>query len=150
MVTFSPLNHCLWGLRHVFGLFTKFMRFNLPIYVSLHSIHVGLSLLIISCFNLSTPSFFLLLTNYAKHLWSAAAKFLAYRHLSWTVFHPLLWWIDQLYTNQREKYLRIVITTGKHFILLLMLPKWAFSLVFRLILHWREVSSARARKTTFA
>ena len=148
MVTFSPLNHYLWGLRHVFGLFTKCMRFNLAIYVSLHS--AGLSLLIISCFNLSTPSFFLLLTNYTKHLWSAASKFLAYRHLSWTVFPPLLWWIVQLYTGKREKYLRIVITTGKHFILLLMLPKWAFSLVFRLFSHWQEVSSARARKTNLA
>ena len=97
MVTFSPLNHCLWGLRHVFGLFAKFMPFNLAIYVSLHS--TGLSLLIISCLNLSTPSFFFLLTNDAKHLWSAASKFLAYRHLSWTAFPPLLWWIVQLYTE---------------------------------------------------
>ena len=31
-----------------------------------------------------------------------------------------------------------------------MLPKWAFSLVFRLFLHWQEVSSAKARKTTLA
>ena len=148
MVTFSPLNHCLWGLRHVFGLFAKFMRFNWAIYVSLHS--TRLSLLIISCFNLSTPSFFLLLTNYAKPLLSAASKFLAYRQLSWTVFPTLLWWIVQLYTEKREKYLRIVITTGKHLNLLLMFPKWAFSLVFRLFLHWLEVSSARARKTTLA
>ena len=113
---FSPLNYCLWGLRHLLGLFTKFMRFNVAIYVSLQT--AGLSLLVISCFNLSTPSFFPLLTSSAKHLWSAASKILAYKHLSCTVLPPILWWIVQLYTKQREKYLRIVITTGKHFILL--------------------------------
>ena len=43
-----------------------------------------------------------------------------------------------------------MITTGKYFIQCLLLPKWAFSLVFRLFLHWREVSSAKASKTTLA
>ena len=72
----------------------KCMRINLAIYVSLHS--AGLNLLIISCFNLLTPNFFLLLTSSANHLWSAASKILAYQHLSGTVFPPLLWWIVQL------------------------------------------------------
>ena len=91
------LSHCLWGLQHVFCLFTKFMRFNLALYVSLHS--TGIFLLIISCFNLSTPSFFPLLTSLAKHWWLAASKRLAYQDLSCTVFPPLLWWIVKLYTE---------------------------------------------------
>ena len=37
--------------------------------------NAGLSLLIISCFNLSTPSFFPLLTSSAKHLWSRHPKY---------------------------------------------------------------------------
>ena len=84
---------------HVYGPFEhpSVLLFCLAIYVSLHT--AGQSLLIISCFNLSTPSFFLFLTILAKNLWSAAFKIMAYRHLSCTVFPPLLWWIVQLYTK---------------------------------------------------
>ena len=97
MVTFSPLNRCLWGLQHVFGLFTKLKRCNLVICVSLHT--AGPPLLIIPCFNLLTSSLFSLLTSSAMHLQSAASNILAYQHLSCTVFPPILWWIVQLYTQ---------------------------------------------------
>ena len=54
MVTFSLLNHCFWHLHYVLELFPKFMPCYLVICVSLHT--AGPSLLLISCFKLSTHS----------------------------------------------------------------------------------------------
>ena len=122
MVIFSPLNHCFKGLRHVFGLLTKYMRFNFAIYVSFHS--AGLSLLIIfSFFNLSTPSFFLLLTSSASTCGGRHPKFWPIG--TFLVLYSIPYYDELLNSipNRERKYLKIVITTGKHLILLLMLPK---------------------------